>query len=332
MKKILGMGNALVDILMQLENDTLLTTLELPKGSMQLIDEEFMLRIAKSTELYSQHIATGGSAANTISGIKRLGNECGYIGKVGNDKVGTFFTNDMRSNGIEPQMIHSTLSSGRCNVFISQDSERTMATHLGAASTLEAGDLNIEMFKGYDIFHIEGYLVQNYPLITRAAELAKAAGLKISLDLASYNIVEENNEFLHNYVKEYVDIVFANEEEAKSFTGHEAEEALNIIAKDCEIAIVKVGSKGSYIKAENTIISVPALKIKAVDTTGAGDIYASGFLYGLANDLPLEKCGKIGSYCAAQVIEVIGAKIPNERWDAIQRYVKELSSTQNLGL
>ena len=322
MKKILGIGNALVDILVQLPNDEPLHKLELPKGSMQLIDQTTMKRISDATSLLEKHVATGGSASNTSVALARLGCNVGFIGKVGHDELGSFYSDDLTNNNVTPHLLKSDLPSGRCNVLISTDSERTMATYLGAAVTLNADDLNIETFRQYDILHIEGYLVQNYNLITRAGQLAKEAGLIVSIDLASYNIVTENLDFLQNFVSKYVDIVFANEEEATAFTQLPAEQAVHSIAQQASLAIVKVGAKGSYIKQGDTLLHIPAEKVKPIDTTGAGDVYAAGFLYGYANNLPLSRCAEIGTLCAAQVIEEIGAKISPERWQKIHDKLK----------
>ncbi len=322
MKKILGIGNALVDILVQLPNDESLRKLELPKGSMQLINQSTMHRIADTTHLLTHYTATGGSASNTSVALARLGCQVGFIGKVGHDDLGTFYSNDLTNNKVTPHLLKSELPSGRCNVLISTDSERTMATYLGAAVTLNADDLNIDIFRQYDILHIEGYLVQNYNLITRAGQLAKEAGLIVSIDLASYNIVAENIDFLQDFVTKYVDIVFANEEEATAFTQLPAEQAVHTIAQQTSLAIVKVGAKGSYIKQGETLLHIPAQKVNPIDTTGAGDVYAAGFLYGYANNLPLSRCAEIGTLCAAQVIEEIGAKISPERWQKIHDKLK----------
>ena len=139
--------------------------------------------------------------------------------------------------------------------------------------------------------------------------------------MASFNVVEDNLDFFKDYVSKYVDIVFANEEEAKAFTGKEPEEALNEIAKSCEIAIVKIGSKGSLIKSGTEYFTIDPIKANSVDTTGAGDLFASGFLYGLCNKMPLDKCGAIGSLCAGKVIEVIGAKMEDSTWDEIKKII-----------
>ena len=204
------------------------------------------------------------------------------------------------------------------------DGERTMGTFLGAAATLHASDLNAEVFKGYNLLHVEGYLVQDHDLILSAFQMAKAAGLKISIDLASFNIIEGDLEFFQMLVRDYVDIVFANEEESYAFTHRQPEEAAQIIADQCEVAIVKTGSKGSIIRRKGEVVKVGIRKSNCIDTTGAGDLYAAGFLYGLINDLPLDKCGRIGSVLSGNVVEVIGPKMSNRRWDTIRTDVKTI--------
>ena len=324
MKKILGMGNALTDILLQIDNDEVLFSLNLLKGGMQLINTKRSQEINEAVSNFSKIMATGGSASNTINGITRLGMKGGFVGKIGKDDIGLFFTNDSVNNGVKPHLLTSETPSGRCTVLVSPDTERTLCTYLGAACELEASDLNAEMFEGYDIFHIEGYLVQNHDLIRTAVSLAKKAGLKVSVDLASYNVVEDNLEFLLEIIHKYVDIVFANEEEARAFTGKEPEEALKLIAKHCQIAVVKVGKDGSFIKSGDITVQIAPRKSNCIDTTGAGDLYASGFLFGLANNYSLEVCGKIGSLISGNVVEVLGAKMTDEVWESIQEEIRKI--------
>ena len=311
------MGNALVDILMKLRSDDLLLQLGLPKGSMQLIDEVMMHQIQESTLLLDQHVATGGSASNTISGLARLGIEVGLIGKIGNDSIGNFFKVDSFENGVLTYLLGSQLSSGRCHVLISPDGERTMCTYLGAASDLNANDLTSNMFTNFDILHIEGYLVENQKLMLRTAELAKAANMEIALDLASYNVVAANRDFLRSYTEQFVDIIFANEEEAFAFTGKHDLEAAAEIASMCKIAAVKVGKRGSFIQKGTEAHTIGAAKVNCIDSTGAGDLYAAGFLYGYARGLSLDKCAKIGTVCAGHVIQFIGAKMDDRTWNSI---------------
>jgi len=326
MKKILGMGNALTDILLQIDNDNILSELALPKGSMQLIDEAKAVEISDFLRHIQPKMATGGSASNTINGITKLGNEAGFFGKIGTDTVGDFFLKNSVENGVTPHLQYSQIPSGRCTVLVSKDGERTLCTFLGAACELESKDLSTEIFNGYDIFHIEGYLVQNHDLIRNAVRMAKNEGLKVSIDLASYNVVEGNLDFLKEIVSEYVDIVFANEEEAKAFTGEEPEKALNTIANMCEIAVVKVGKDGSYIQSGNEIIRISPRKANCIDTTGAGDLYAAGFLFGLANNFSYNICGEIGSLVSGKVVEVLGAKMSAEVWNDIYNEIESITS------
>ncbi len=323
MTKILGVGNALVDVLIQLDDDILLETLELPKGSMQLVDVEKSANIQKHSDILEKSMASGGSAANTIHGLASLGVKTSFIGTVGDDEIGEFFHNDMLKNNIEPMLIKSKSPSGIANAMISKDGERTFGTFLGAAIELSSDHITSVSFNDHDILHVEGYLVQNHALLETILKKAKENGLKVSIDLASYNVVEDNLEFLTEMVKNYVDILFANEEEAKAFTGLEPETALNKIAQWVDIAVVKIGKKGSLIKKGDEIAVVSASEgVKPLDTTGAGDLYAAGFLFGIVNNLDLQKAGEAGNLLAEHVIRVIGAKIPEDAWKVIHEKLK----------
>jgi sugar/nucleoside kinase (ribokinase family) len=195
---------------------------------------------------------------------------------------------------------------------------------MGSALEMVPEDLKPEYFEGYDYFHIEGYLVQNQDLILRAVQMAKDAGCIISIDMASYNVVESNEAFFHNLVENYVDIVFANETEAKSFTKKEPREALKDLARQCQIAIVKVGKDGSMVQSGEEYHFIPAWPAATIDATGAGDTYAAGFLYAHSLGMPLKVCGEIGSIIAAKVVEVIGTKIDVPRWKAAKQEIREL--------
>jgi sugar/nucleoside kinase (ribokinase family) len=295
------------------------------KGGMKLIGEDQLAKIIDLIDGMDSTLASGGSASNTIAGLARMGLNTGFIGKVGDDLYGEFYREDLIRNGVHPHLAEATMASGCAMCMITPDGERTMGTYLGAAATLHADDLELAMFEGYSLLHAEGYLVQDHEFILRAFKLAKKAGLKISIDLASFNIVEGDLDFFRMLVGEYVDIVFANEEEALAYTGFRPERAVEAIARECEIAIVKRGSKGALIKrGDEPTIEVGVLNSQCVDTTGAGDLYAAGFLYGLSHDLSLLKCGLIGAVLAGNVVEVIGSKMSNERWEKIKANVKEI--------
>ena len=326
MKIVLGLGNALVDIMTMLESDALLNEFNLPKGSMQLVDKETANNINNATKHLNKKLASGGSAANTIHGLANLGVKTGYIGKIGKDELGEFFRNDMIKSNIEPKLEYGLTDSGCAIALVSPDSERTFATYLGAAVEISDSDIRPSQFDGYTHFHIEGYLVQNHALLLKAVQTAKEKNLIISLDLASYNVVEANLEFLENLVLNYVDIVFANEEEAKAFTGFEPESALIALSDKCEIAIVKTGKNGSLIKKGDDSHSIGIIPVNSIDTTGAGDLYASGFLYGLLNNLSLDKCGNIGAVLSGHVIEEIGAKMSLNKWEKSLLMIDKISN------
>ncbi|MCQ2141012.1 MAG: adenosine kinase [Bacteroidales bacterium] len=326
MKSILGIGNALTDILAVLPDDTLLKTYHLPKGSMQHVDMETGDKIWAALKPLGVKYVAGGSAANTITCTAIFGMPSSFIGKIGDDELGLLFKSDQEQYGVKTTLLKSEHSSGRSMVFVSGgNAERTFAVYLGAALDLVPEDLKAEYFEGHDYFHIEGYLVQNQALIRRAVELAHDAGCIISLDMASYNVVESNEAFLHDIVEKYVDIVFANETEAKAFTKIDNPVlALDEISRHCKIAVVKVGKDGSWVKTGEEKHYIPVWPADTIDATGAGDTYAAGFLYAHSLGMPLKVCGEIGSIIAAKVVEVIGTKIDIPRWKAAKQEIREL--------
>ena len=325
MKSILGIGNALTDILAVLPDDTLLRKFHLPLGSMQHVDMETGDRIWEELKQYGVKYVPGGSAANTITCTAIFGMESGFLGKIGNDDLGNLFKSTMEQYGVKAQMLYSQKSSGRCMVFITgANAERTFADYMGATLELGPEDLDQSFFEGYDYFHIEGYLVQNQELISKAARLAKAAGCIISIDMASYNVVESNDAFFHNLIENYVDIVFANESEAKAFTKMEPREAIDELARHCSIAVVKVGKAGSMVKSGSEYHFIEPWPAEPIDATGAGDTYAAGFLYAHSLGMPLRVCGEIGSIIAAKVVEVIGTKIDIPRWREAKDEIRTL--------
>jgi len=324
MAGVIGIGNALTDIMTILPNNDIIQELGYPKGSMQLVDRVASQKVLDVIKNIPQTITSGGSAANAIHGLAKLGIETAFIGKIGKDKYGEFFSTDLINSGIKPILLQSETASGIAIALVTPDSERTFAVYLGSAVELVADDIKQEYFSGYTYFHIEGYLLQNHELMIKVTSEAKKAGLKISLDLASFNVVEENMDFLHDFVKKYVDIVFANEDEAKAYTGHLPQQALHAIAEECEIVAVKIGKEGSYVKHNGIVYIISSIKANSIDSTGAGDLYASGFLYGLIKNLGFEKAGKIGSLLSGNVIETIGAKMNADKWKSLIEEVKRI--------
>jgi len=323
MKRILGIGNALVDVMTLIDNDNILEKFSLPKGSMQLVDGEISALIKSGTTNFKRNLVSGGSAANTIHGLAMLGVNTGFIGSIGKDDTGDFFESDMKKAGVKTFLSRRNSVTGTAVALISPGSERTFATHLGAAVELDSDDLNPDNFNNYDVLYLEGYLIINKALVERTCRIAKNNNMKIAIDLSSFNVVDAKLRDFKEIIEKYVDIVFANEEEAKSFTSMAPLDALNSISALCNIAVIKVGKEGSLIKCGEEVIRIGTIPVHCVDTTGAGDLYASGFLYGYANGLSLEKCGLFGSVLAGHVIEIVGARMDEHRWGKIIEVLKE---------
>ena len=321
MKRILGIGNALVDVMTLITGDYILQEFNLPKGSMQLVDIETSRGIKSATAIFPRTYTSGGSAANTIHGLAMLGADTGFIGSIGRDDTGDFFENDMKKAGVNTHLIRRDSVTGTAVALITRDTERTFATHLGAAVELSADDLGPPLFGDYDILYLEGYLITDFKVIEAACRFARENKMLIALDLSSYNVVEGFLDQFKEIVEKYVDILFANEQEAKAFTGLEPEKALTVLSELSEIVILKVGAEGSLVKSKDELIKVSAFPVNCIDTTGAGDLYAAGFLYGFARDLNLEKCGILGSLMAGKVIEIVGARMDKEKFNEIKNEI-----------
>lgn len=315
MKKydVFGIGSALMDFLIEVDENELLK-MDLKKGEMHLIDEKKSKEILSKLKHYNVRTTPGGSSANTLAGVAALGGSAVFCGKIGADHHGEVYEQKSNEDGVCTKLKkHNGKITGHAITFITPDSERTFATHLGAAMHLKKEDILDEDIAQSKILHIEGYQIEDPELrktVLHAIVLAKKHNTLVSIDLADPAIVKRNLADLKKIVKEHADIVFANEMEAKAFTGkEEEEEALLEISRLCDIAIVKLGKNGSLIKQKDNIYRIPSFKVNAVDTTGAGDMYAAGVLFGIANNISLERAGKIGSWAASRVVSQIGARL-----------------------
>jgi sugar/nucleoside kinase (ribokinase family) len=314
----LGLGNALVDVLLKLENDAPLVEIGIVKGAMDMIDENQMIVIQKTQSHLERTQVPGGSVCNTIRAMANLGTKVGFIGKIGSDRLGAYYEEALRDAGVTPYFAGAKGISGCCTVLVSPDGERTMGTFLGPAATLTPDDISEEVIAQYDYIYIEGYLLVNEPLVRSTMEKARRRGVKIALDLSNFTIVNAFRDFLEDIIPRYVHILFSNESEAKAFTGLEPEEAIRAIAHKVDVSVVTLGKEGSMIAGNGEIIRVAAEGSKPVDTTGAGDHFAAGFLYGQSAGATLEQSGRIGSMLAGYVIDVIGAQVPPCHWEQIK--------------
>ncbi len=320
-KRILGIGSALVDILVPTD-DAFVARTGVPKGGMIYFDPPVIDQVLKDAGERPK-VVPGGAACNTITGVAQLGGITRFLGKRGRDEFGQRFEAALVQHGVDTLLVESATPTGRVLSLITPDSQRTMLTYLGASSEMRPDEVSPAAFRECAVALIEGYLVYNRDLFLHAMQSAHEAGARIALDLASFTVVEENHRVLKSIVDRYVDILIANEDEARAFTEQKDETAaLGMLTAQAEMAVVKLGARGSLIGVGDHIINIPAHGEGAViDTTGAGDLWASGFLYGLVEGLPLVQCGQLASACGFEVCRVVGASIPEEGWQRIRQII-----------
>ena len=322
--KILGIGNALVDVLSKLDSDETLVKIGIQKGAMDMISREQMYVIRKYQANTETTQAPGGANCNTMRSIALLGGQSGFIGKVGDDSLGQFYEEALLKAGVASYLIKTEGPSGACTVFISPDGERTMGTFLGPAPTISPDEITEDVLRNYNCIHIEGYLIVNEELVRETMKKAKRLGLKVALDLANYNIVNAYKGLLEEVIPQYVDILFANASEAEAFTGLPAQEAVKALEKQVDVALVTLGKEGSLIGSHGQFYHVDAEGGKPVDTTGAGDNFAAGFLYGQSVGASLVQSAQIGSMLSGYVIDVVGPQVPADKWEQIKLKVKAI--------
>ena len=324
-KDVLGIGNAIVDVLAKVDEKFLIQH-GMPKGSMTLIDE------AQAEGLYNAMgpgvECSGGSAANTVAGIASLGGHAAYIGKVRDDQLGQVFAHDIRAAGVGFQTAAASAgpATARCMVLVTDDAQRTMGTFLGASATLGPDDIDPQLVADAKVTYLEGYLWDPEPAkeaFLKAARIAKENDRKVSLSLSDGFCVDRHRESFLTLVDGHVDILFANEDELKSlFEVHELEAALTALGSRCEIAAITRGADGSTVVGPQGRIDVPAQPVELVlDTTGAGDLYAAGFLYGWSRGETLETCARLGSLAAAEIISHVGARPATRLADWVRNQV-----------
>ena len=303
----IGLGNALVDVLLKLENDDVLAEVGIQKGAMDMINQEQMIKIRKSQEGLERSQAPGGSVCNTMRAMAILGAKAGFIGKIGSDSVGEYYEEALKKANVSPYFAKTDGISGSCTVLISPDGERTMGTFLGPAPTITPDEITEEMLSAYQCIYIEGYLLVNEELVRTTMQKAKKLGLKVALDLSNFNIVNAFRGLLDDIIPEYVDILFSNESEAEAFTGLKAHEAVKVLSEQVEISLVTLGKEGALVGSKGQVIAVPAEGGKSVGAT-------------------LEQSARIGSLLAGYIIDVIGAQIPDDKWEQIKLKVNSILS------
>jgi sugar/nucleoside kinase (ribokinase family) len=309
---VVGIGNAIVDVLSQAD-DTFIVSEKLTKGTMALIDEP------RAQTLYNRMgpglEASGGSAANTIAGVASLGGKAAYIGKVAEDELGKVFAHDLRAAGVkyDTTPLHGGPSTARCLILVTPDAQRTMNTFLGASVEFQPGDVDRELVAAAQVTYLEGYLFDR-PLakeaFRQAGEIAHKAGRKVSLTLSDPFCVDRHRADFRDLIRGHVAILFANEAEICSlYETKDFDKAVAAVRGEAEIAVLTRSEKGATVITAKDSVTVPAAPVaRVVDTTGAGDLFASGFLYGFTHGKDLAHCAKLGALCAAEIISHFGAR------------------------
>ena len=315
----IGVGSPIVDAIAHVE-ESFVAQIDGDKGGMVLVDaptiSALMERLSEAAVA-----APGGSAGNTLFALARMGASARFLGKTGNCAYGGFYRDSFfKLGGDISRFKMADIPNGRCLSLVTPDGERTMRTNLGAAMTLVPEEISVIDFVDCSHAHIEGYLLFNESLLRHVLESAKEAACTISLDLASFEVVTAAKAILPDILRDYVDIVFANEEEGAAFTSITDDYAAMALqlAEHCEIAAIKIGARGSYIAQAGKVEKIePTLAANVIDTTAAGDLWAAGFLFGWSQNRPLAECARIGSILGAAVVQEQGSTLPEHVWQKI---------------
>ncbi len=308
--EILGIGNPFVDLILKISEEKLA---QLPggKGGMVPVDYPSFLQIVENSD-QKPHFVFGGSCANTIRGLAYFGRRCALIGKVGVDDAGARFLAHLEELNIKPLLVQSSTPTAQVACLVTPDRERTMRSFLGASREMSFRDLDPAAFSGVKLVHIEGYNLVNEQVVQRGMQLAKEAGAFVSFDIGSYELAQARREEILGLLNDYVDIVFANQMELHALTHLPPVEGCAILKKKCQVVVVLLGAEGCLVGYKDKIVHVPAFLVDPLDTTGAGDLFASGFLHAFLDDCSLEECARLGARSGAAIVQVHGVNL--DKW------------------
>jgi sugar/nucleoside kinase (ribokinase family) len=311
---VYGVGNSLVDIQARV-SDAILGSLAFPKGAMTLVDEMAQQKVLGSLHGVPINRCAGGSAANTIIGVADLGGKAAYAGKVGADELGRFCLSDMRRLGVSIEVAPAAGQTGTCVILITPDAQRTMLTHLGVSSTLGPDDIDVNAIRSAKYVYIEGYLFagpSTREAALRAIALAKANSVKVALTVSDPFLIAQFRDEFWELIRGPVDLLFCNLEEARSLTGmQDPIECAREIHRHAENVALTLGGDGSILMHEETVIPIEGVPVEAIDTTGAGDMYAAGLLYGVTAGHSWRKAGRLASHAASRIVAQLGARLAN---------------------
>lgn len=318
--EIIGVGGPILDQLLRV-TDAYLETVPGDKGGMEPVTYEELEKIVTMSGEKSFFVP-GGSARNTLHGLSRFGEKCALVGMIGTDPRGETYRKLLEEQGIIPLLLESATPTAIVLSLVTPDGERTMRTFQGASVEIRGHHLNPEVFKGVKLVHLEGYTLFNEGFTEAAMHLAQEVGAKVSFDLASFEIARKYKDHILYLLDRYVDLIFCNEEEAAALLGQKEEEACDTLAGLCEVGTVLMGPKGCWVRRGEQKLHCPAYPVDPLDTTGAGDLFASGFLHGFMRHYPIDICAHYGAIAGRAVVQVMGPVIPHDAWEGIYQKLK----------
>lgn len=314
--EVLGIGDPIIDLIYNID-ENLLEKLNFEKGGSLKIDYSSFSTLLKILPSEPLKVVPGGSCSNTMKGLASLKHQSAFIGKIGKDLMGDQFSTSLTNYQVKPLLVASEKNTSQVASLVTLDGQRTMRCCLGAANDLQADEILKENFAGIQHLHMDGYILYNPNVALKGIEYAKQSGATVSIDLASFEVVKKNKDLIDTLLGKCIDIVFANEDEAKALTGLEPEAACYRLKEICPIAVILVGKEGCYVGSKDKVIHSPAFEVPIVDSTGAGDLFASGFLHGFLSHLPLEKCAEYGNRVGGTCVGTVGAELSSEAWQKI---------------
>lgn len=324
---ILGIGAPIVDHIVEV-SEAFVQSIKGAKGGMEFVSHSAFKQLLNETHAEPLIIA-GGSSTNTIKGLANFGHSCAITGMLSDDEAGNLVCRAVQRLGIKPFYLYSTTPTGLSLCLVTPDNERTLRTYSGAVLEMKGSDLDPKWFEGVKLVHIEGYSLANEGLTERAMELAKQAGALVSFDLSSFEITNLYKERIVRLIVRYVDYLFANQLEAETFTKlKDPEKAIDVLNDMCGTVVVYMGDKGGWAANQKEKLHYAPFKTNPLDSTGAGDLFASGFLHGALTNQPLLKCAQLGAITASTVVGVYGAEIPADKWSLVKELVRTQTSNE----
>jgi len=317
--EVLAVGAPVCDQIIMVDDD-FLVNVPGNKGGSAPIDFATLSNVLSKAEACQKIQCLGGSAANTINALNALGTKCAITGAVRNDEAGSLYAQRLQQKKITPYFTKSEKPTAQVISCVTPDGQRTMRCFLGACSDYNSSHLQERYFKGTKLVHFEGYALynENGELVKNAMRMAKKAGAKISIDLASFEVVRNYHPLILSLLKDYVDIVFCNEDEAKELSSNASiEEASDLLGSYCQVAVITLGPKGCLVNSDGQRIFCPTTPVQCIDSTGAGDIFAAGFLHMFLQGYSLQECAKVGHILGRAVLQVLGAQLPDNVWKEV---------------